>query len=188
MTTIAKTPKLIAIEDLRPIDFQSGKRLALPKGQGHICHRCRKEHSKIYWVETVDGSVSGVGSGCIKAAFAGWSSSDEEIKEAQKSLKEKEKFLIAQKTEEHFAKRLAELQAGKVLIYNGKRYAIRDTWRVKNHENKYRNLRYGIEALEEGQPETFPHTFKYGPKKGETEQWSNFERLFLEPFEQFEVE
>lgn len=71
-----RTFELIEINDLRPIDWYTGKRVPLSPGMGSICQRCGKEHAVVWKVhETTPGRqrVWCVGSGCGPKILAGWS-------------------------------------------------------------------------------------------------------------------
>jgi hypothetical protein len=84
---IAKEIKLISVLDLRPIDFQSGKRLAIPTSECNICDRCEKLHVKVYEVQA-DEKTYRVGSTCCKRLF-GWEPEEKEIKSKEKIAEEK---------------------------------------------------------------------------------------------------
>ena len=42
----------VKVEDFRPLDFQSGKRLALVSGEMKQCQCCGKKMSKGHWLNT----------------------------------------------------------------------------------------------------------------------------------------
>jgi hypothetical protein len=83
----AQNVQLIEVIDLRPIDFQSGKRLAIPANECNVCDRCGKLHVKIYVVEA-DGCMYKVGSGCCKRLF-GWEPTREAVLTAEKIDKDR---------------------------------------------------------------------------------------------------
>jgi hypothetical protein len=78
MTT---TWTLVAAYDVRPVDFASGKRVALPAEELPQCHRCNRRHAKVY-VVTNGAETRTVGSGCCKVAFDGWEPTKEELRRA----------------------------------------------------------------------------------------------------------
>lgn len=61
--------RLIRIQDLRPVDFISGKRLAIPTEEMATCHRCARRHA-IVWVVEQAGQQYRIGSGCGSNAIA----------------------------------------------------------------------------------------------------------------------
>ena len=83
----ATNVKLISVTDLRPIDFQSGKRLAIPVSECNVCDRCQALHVKVYEVEA-DGVVYNVGSGCCRKMF-GWEPAKEVVLTAEKVAKDR---------------------------------------------------------------------------------------------------
>ena len=79
--------KVVAYKDLRPIDWVSGEKMALPKGEGNICDRCSAEHVHVYTVQDQDsGEQFDVGSGCAKRAFGFDPSLDIEGKKMMKRV------------------------------------------------------------------------------------------------------
>lgn len=95
---LSKPPTLIKVRDLRPIDWESGKRVPLEAGQEATCHRCGAAHI-IVWtlqVHTRDGNVTqvDVGSGCAQKAFAGWEPTKDQLSAAKKRGKTEEKEKI----------------------------------------------------------------------------------------------
>ena len=87
MTTATSTIQLISIIDLRPIDWQSGKRLAIPAEQCNVCDRCGRLHAKVYEV-LADSKTYNVGSGCCRQMF-GWEPTKEEVFCAEKVAKDR---------------------------------------------------------------------------------------------------
>lgn len=70
-----RTFELISITDLRPIDFDTGKRVPLDAGEGHECDRCGKLHAVIWKImETTPGNegIWNVGSTCGPKVLDGW--------------------------------------------------------------------------------------------------------------------
>jgi hypothetical protein len=62
--------KVVGYKDLRPIDWFTGKRVALAKGEGNICDRCGAEHAFVFTLQDLDSHETfKVGSGCAKRAF-----------------------------------------------------------------------------------------------------------------------
>lgn len=91
--------RLTRIEDLRGIDFASGKRVPLSAGEGHLCDRCDREHALVFHI--TDGVRSlAVGSGCVKVATGGWEPSDVEMKRARKVLRDEVKTAMDAKRRE----------------------------------------------------------------------------------------
>lgn len=102
-TISAKEVRLISVTDLRPIDFQSGKRLAIPASECNVCDRCGKLHVKVYEVEA-DSMIYHVGSGCCKRLF-GWEPAKQDVqakeriaeaKALQEALKKAAQEFVAQ--------------------------------------------------------------------------------------------
>jgi len=76
--------------DMRPVDWVSGKRLALSPGEGHICDRCEAEHAVVYVVQDTDtGKEYRVGSSCAKAQFGFEADKSEEAKKLVRTYKQK---------------------------------------------------------------------------------------------------
>jgi hypothetical protein len=70
-----RTFELISITDMRPIDFDTGKRVPLDAGEGHECDRCGKLHAVIWKImETTPGrkGLWNVGSTCGPKILDGW--------------------------------------------------------------------------------------------------------------------
>jgi hypothetical protein len=62
--------KVVGYTDLRPIDWFTGKRVPLTKGEGNICDRCGAEHAIVFTLADLDTREQWkVGSGCAKRAF-----------------------------------------------------------------------------------------------------------------------
>ena len=79
--------KLLAIDDRRPIDFDTGKRLAASDADLQPCARCDKLHAITWVVEDDDGRTWRVGSGCAKRLFDGWTPNADEKRTARKALR-----------------------------------------------------------------------------------------------------
>lgn len=80
--------KIIGYQDLRPIDWVSGKRMPLSPGEGHICDRCGAEHAVVYTVlDTNTNKQYDVGSGCATQQFGFEISKQDEAKKLVKSEK-----------------------------------------------------------------------------------------------------
>lgn len=79
------------IEDLRPIDWDTGKRVALAAGEGAECQRCGKEHAIVYHMEHKEtGNAHCVGSGCGAGMAGGTHNIDDaSVKQAQREAKDK---------------------------------------------------------------------------------------------------
>lgn len=78
--------QLLSVKDLRPIDFVSGKRLAITDEECHVCDRCGKRHVKVYEV-LADGHIYNVGSGCCKRLF-GWEPAKQDVLEKERIAEE----------------------------------------------------------------------------------------------------
>lgn len=88
MTTATTTNvQLLSVTDLRPIDWQSGKRLAIPAEACNVCDRCGKLHAKVYEI-MADGRIYNVGGGCCRKMF-GWEPTKEEVLTAEKVAKDR---------------------------------------------------------------------------------------------------
>jgi hypothetical protein len=62
--------KVVGYKDMRPIDWFTGKRVPLAKGEGNICDRCGAEHAIVFTLADIDTKETfRVGSGCAKRAF-----------------------------------------------------------------------------------------------------------------------
>jgi len=57
---------LVATFDVRPIDWHTGKRLAVPEAEMLTCDRCGRSHAKGYVVRNPDGREMTVGCTCWK--------------------------------------------------------------------------------------------------------------------------
>lgn len=67
------TLKLKEVYDIREIDWFTGERIPYTPGEGATCHRCGKEHARVYVIEDLDTrKVYEVGSTCCKRIFDGW--------------------------------------------------------------------------------------------------------------------
>jgi hypothetical protein len=80
--------RLVRVYDVRPVDFQSGKRLPVAACDVEMlpeCNRCGRRHAKVYVVQDREapGRLAHVGSGCCKRAFGGWEPTAAEIKSAR---------------------------------------------------------------------------------------------------------
>lgn len=83
-------PKLTAFYDLRPVDFDSGKRLAATPEMMRQCDRCDTLHAKCFVVQMDDGKSLTVGEKCMGRVMAGWTPSDAEIKAVKDDAKIRE--------------------------------------------------------------------------------------------------
>lgn len=101
--------QLISVIDLRPIDFQSGKRLAIPAEACNICDRCGKLHVKVYEV-MADGEIYNVGIGCCKRLF-GWEPTRNEVQEKERIAEAKALQEALQKAAQEFVGRVNALVA-----------------------------------------------------------------------------
>jgi hypothetical protein len=99
-TITATNVKLISITDLRPIDFQSGKRLAIPAAECNVCDRCEKLHVKVYEIEA-DGLFYSIGSGCCKRMF-GWEPAKMDVQEKERRAEETAVKVALQKAAQGF--------------------------------------------------------------------------------------
>jgi len=83
--------KIHSVKDLRPIDWYTGKRIALATGEGATCDRCGKEHAIVYKMEhQKTGKQACVGSGCGPGMAGGTHNLDDDsIKQAEKEAKQK---------------------------------------------------------------------------------------------------
>lgn len=87
--------KLIEIRDLRPIDWFSGKRIAIPVEECAECHRCGRRHAIVWTIEVRDAlgiKTFDVGSGCGKRAIEEGILPELEkksVRDAKKSAREK---------------------------------------------------------------------------------------------------
>lgn len=106
---IATNVQLISVIDLRPIDFQSGKRLAIPAEACNICDRCGKLHVKVYEV-MADGETYSVGSGCCKRLF-GWEPAKQDVLDKERIAEEKALQEALQKAAQAFLDRVNALVA-----------------------------------------------------------------------------
>lgn len=104
-----KHVELISVIDLRPIDFQSGKRLAIPAEACNVCDRCGKLHVKVYEV-MADGEIYNVGSGCCKRLF-GWEPTRNEVQEKERIAEAKALQEALQKAAQEFVGRVNALVA-----------------------------------------------------------------------------
>lgn len=80
MAATTNRPKLVKIYDVRETDWNTGQKLPLTYGEGHVCHRCGRVHAKVYVVEK-EGETVEVGSTCCKRLFD-WEPLAEEIQRA----------------------------------------------------------------------------------------------------------
>lgn len=108
-TIIAASVKLISVKDLRPIDWNSGKRLAIPASECNVCDRCGKLHVKVYEVQA-DGSFYSVGSGCCRRMF-GWEPAKEDVQTKERQAEEKAMQEALQKAAQEFLDRVNEMTA-----------------------------------------------------------------------------
>src|ERR1700680_3495350 len=99
-TISATNVKLISVTDLRPIDWNSGKRLAIPVEECNVCDRCGKTHVKVYEVEA-DGLFYSVGSGCCKRLL-GWEPAKIDVLEKERSAEETAMKLALQNASQSF--------------------------------------------------------------------------------------
>lgn len=101
--------EVIGYVDLRPVNWFTGKREPLAKGEGNICDRCGAEHAHVYTLRDVDSRETfKVGSGCAKRSFGFDPSQDPEAKRmvkaaereaADRAAKEKQARIDAYVTE-----------------------------------------------------------------------------------------
>lgn len=76
---------VIGYKDLRPIDWFTGKRVPLAKGEGNICDRCGAEHAIVFTLRDLDSNEEWkVGSGCAKRSFGFDPEKDVEAKRLMK--------------------------------------------------------------------------------------------------------
>ena len=81
------TFELAEINDLRPVDWATGKRVPLAGGEGNECQRCGRLHAVVWVVrETTPGQERQwrVGSGCGPRILDGWSPDKATISSARK--------------------------------------------------------------------------------------------------------
>lgn len=107
----AKNIQLVEVIDLRPIDFQSGKRLAIPVEACNICDRCEKKHVKVY-VVFADGDIYNVGSTCCKRLF-GWEPEKADLQKKEKAEKEKALQAALKKATQDFLDTINALECPK---------------------------------------------------------------------------
>jgi len=102
--------RLKEVYDLRPIDWDTGKREPGRKGEGATCTRCGREHFKVYVV--TDGTRERtVGSGCSKQAFGGWEPTAEELKSARARERERTEEKRAEQRRKYIGARLPAAMA-----------------------------------------------------------------------------
>ncbi|NIP44088.1 MAG: hypothetical protein GWO28_15590 [candidate division Zixibacteria bacterium] len=80
--------KLISINDLRPIDWFTGKRLPLTEDEAPECDRCGRKHAIVWTVQTPRGIVT-VGSSCGPRLLNGWNPEKFELKKARAAMRER---------------------------------------------------------------------------------------------------
>jgi hypothetical protein len=89
--------KVVGYEDLRPVDWASGKRMPLAAGEGHICDRCEREHAIIFKVQdTETGKLYSVGSGCAQKTFGFDPEKTDECKKIVKTMKKELELQVHQ--------------------------------------------------------------------------------------------
>lgn len=108
-TISATNVQLLSVIDLRPIDFQSGKRLAIPADAMNVCDRCGKLHVKVYEV-MADNAIYNVGSGCCKRLF-GWEPAKQDVQAKERIAEEKALQEALQKAAQEFMDRVNALVA-----------------------------------------------------------------------------
>ncbi len=100
-----ETWEVIGVEDLRPLDFWTGKRLAIPEHELRTCARCGRQHAVVVTMESNKGRSVQVGSGCGPAMAGGEKFFDSESqRKAAREAKKKQKA-------EHLRKVLAWLES-----------------------------------------------------------------------------
>jgi hypothetical protein len=81
--------RLVAFYDLRPIDWDTGKRVPLTAGDGHECDRCGREHAKCYEVADDSSGRSWIlGVRCMGRALDGWHPGKPVLAAARKAERE----------------------------------------------------------------------------------------------------
>ena len=108
-TISAKEVKLLSITDLRPIDWNSGMRLAIPASACNTCDRCEKLHVKVYEV-VADGVIYHVGSGCCRRMF-GWEPTKAEVVDKERSAEEVALKAALEKAAQEFIEQINQLEA-----------------------------------------------------------------------------
>lgn len=81
-------PRLLEIEDRRPVDWNSGKRMPADPDDMVECNRCSRMHAVIARIATSPDAVLSVGTGCMRKVLAGWVPTKDELRAARK-LREK---------------------------------------------------------------------------------------------------
>lgn len=105
----ATNVQLLSVTDLRPIDWQSGKRLAIPAEACNVCDRCGKLHVKVYEV-LADDMIYHVGSGCCKRLF-GWEPEKKDVLAKERIAEAKALQEALQKAAQEFIAQINELVA-----------------------------------------------------------------------------
>jgi len=81
--------ELVAVHDLRPIDWLTGKREPLAAGDGHECDRCGRLHAICYEVrDTKTGRSWVLGVRCMGIALDGWSPDKKVLAAARREERE----------------------------------------------------------------------------------------------------
>lgn len=115
-------PRLIEIDDRRPIDWASGKRMPACEDDLEPCMRCGKLHAITWVVEDDSKKLWHVGSTCAQHLFGGWTPEKGEKKSAMASLRKKEdEMMEAEKA------RLVEVIASRVVPREMATPSLRET-------------------------------------------------------------
>ncbi len=87
MSMTSTNIRLIEVVDLRPFDWETGKREPIDDDKKSICDRCGKLHAKVYVVEK-EGKRYDVGATCCNRMF-GWFPTHEDLMNAEAVAKDK---------------------------------------------------------------------------------------------------
>ena len=107
--------RIHSIEDMRPIDWDTGKRVPLEAGSGATCERCGKEHAIVYHMEhKKTGQHTCVGSGCGPGMAGGTHNIDDKTrKDAEREAKDKVRVQARAKIDQWVSAIVDELRSPK---------------------------------------------------------------------------
>ncbi len=113
--------KIAKIRDLRPIDWDSGKRIPLDPADCATCDRCGRKHQVVYEMHSSDGNHALVGSGCGPKMAGGAEYIDQKsLREAKKAEDERVRNKAQEKTDnwenEIFEAHLANLPEPEITV------------------------------------------------------------------------
>jgi hypothetical protein len=132
--------RLVAYYDLRPIDWDTGKRVPLSPGEGHECDRCGRDHARCYEVaDETTGRRWILGERCMGKALDGWNPGKPILAAARKAEREAARAAASDRMRAH-----AEGFAAALLLRRGEIPAATSDFRDEAvpFEDRTRRVQY----------------------------------------------